>query len=264
MNGTAKLEKSQYEEKDINSSKLLIPRELYQRGLNSRRAREIAAHFDECIANEPKVSARDGKYYVFDGKHTIEARKMLNGGRDVDIRCKVYYDLTPEDEAALFAQQTGISAKVYPGTKLRAQVFAGDTEAIAFLDATERAGLTLSFNQSRGLNRIGCVAAARAEFQSAGAEIYTEALRVIAAAWDGHKDSLRAETIQGVTEFIKLYHDEYDPKRLVSRCRRCDPMHIYRKARAAGDSLPVPQRYILEVWNIYNGTSRANALPLKF
>ena len=41
-------------------------------------------------------------------------------------------------------------------------------------------------------------------------------------------------------------------------------MHIYRRAKAAGDSLPAPQRYIFEVWNIYNGTSRANALPLKF
>ena len=252
MNGIAKLEKSQYEEKDINSSKLLIPRELYQRGLNSRRAREIAAHFDECIANEPKVSARDDKYFVFDGQHTIAARKMLNGGKDLPILCKVYYGLSPKEEAVLFAQQTGFAAKVYPGAKLRAMVFAGDPQAIAFLNATKSAGLTLSFNQTRGLNRIGCV------------DIYTEALRVIAKAWDGHKDSLRAEAILGVTEFVRVYHDEYDPRRLVSRCHRCDPMHIYRKARAAGDSLPVPQRYILEVWNIYNGTSRANALPLKF
>ena len=264
MNGTKMPEKSLYEERNINSAALLIPHELYQRGLNNRRVREIAENFDECIANEPKVSARDGKFYVFDGQHTIAARKMLNGGRDLPILCKVYFDLSPEDEAILFAQQTGVSAKVYPGAKFRALVFAGDPDAIAFLDATESAGLHLSFNQSRGLNRIGCVATAYGEFMSAGADIYTEALRVIAAAWDGHKDSLRSETIQGVTEFIKLYHDEYDPKRLVSRCRRYDPMHIYRRAKAAGDSLPAPQRYIFEVWNIYNGTSKTNALPLKF
>lgn len=264
MNGTKMLEKSRYEERNINSAALLIPHELYQRGLNNRRVREIAENFDECIANEPKVSARDGKFYVFDGQHTIAARKLLNGGQDLPILCKVYFDLSPEDEAILFAQQTGVSAKVYPGAKFRALVFAGDPDAIAFVNATERAGLHLSFNQSRGQNRIGCVATAYAEFMSAGAEFYTEALRIIAAAWDGHKDSLRTETIQGVTGFIRLYHDEYDPKRLVSRCRRYDPMHIYRRAKAAGDSLPAPQRYILEVWNIYNGTSKANALPLKF
>lgn len=264
MNGTMNLGRSLYEKADINSSKLVVPRELYQRGLNSRRVREIAENFDEHIANEPKVSARDGKYFVFDGQHTIEARKLLNGGQDLPIRCKVYYGLSPEDEASLFAQQTGFAAKVYPGAKLRALVFAGDPDASAFLDATESVGLQLSFNQSRGQNRIGCVATAYEVFLSVGVDIYTEALRVIAAAWNGHKDSLRTETIQGVTEFIRLYHDEYDPRRLVSRCRRCDPMHIYRRAKAAGDSLPAPQRYILEVWNIYNGTSKANALPLKF
>lgn len=264
MSGITNLEKSLYEEMDINSANLLIPRDLYQRGLNGRRVREIAEHFDECIANEPKVSARDGKYYVFDGQHTIAARKLLNGGHDLAIRCKVYYDLSPEDEAILFAQQTGVSAKVYPGAKLRALVFAGDPTAIAFLDATESAGLQLSFNQSRGLNRIGCVATAYGEFVTVGAEVYTEALRVIAAAWDGHKDSLRSETLRGVVGFISIYQDEYDPKRLVSRCRRYDPMHIYRRAKASGDSLPAPQKYILEVWNIYNGTSKINALPLKF
>lgn len=252
-----------YEEKVINSAKLVIPRDLYQRGLDNKRVREIAASFDECIANEPKVSARDGSFFVFDGQHTIAARKMLNGGQDLPILCKVYTGLSEQDEAILFAQQTGFSAKVYPGAKIRALVFAGDPEAIAFMEATESAGLSLSFKQSRGQNRIGCVSTAYDEFKSVGTKIYVEALRIITAAWDGHKDSLRAETVQGMTEFVKLYYAEYNPKRLVSRCRRVDPMHICRSAKAAGDSLPAPQKYIFEVWKIYNGTSKANALPLK-
>lgn len=263
MNGTMTQEKL-YEEKVIYSAKLVIPRDLYQRGLDNKRVREIAANFDECIANEPKVSARDGRFFVFDGQHTIAARKMRNGGHDLPILCKVYTGLSEQDEAVLFAQQTGFAAKVYPGAKIRALVFAGDPDAIDFLEATESAGLSLSFNQSRGKNRIGCVSTAYDEFKNVGAKIYTEALRIIAAAWDGHKDSLRAETLQGVTEFVKLYHDEYDPKRLVSRCRRYDPMYICRSVKAAGDSLPAPQKYIFEVWKIYNGTSKTNTLPLKF
>jgi hypothetical protein len=253
-----------YEEVDINSSELVIPRDLYQRVQNNKRVRDIVEHFDERVANEPKVSARDGKYFVFDGQHTIAARKLLNGGQDLPILCKVYTGLTAEDEAFLFAQQTGFSAKVYSGAKIRALVFAGDPDATSFAAATEKAGFSLSFNQSRGQNHIGCVSAAYGEFKSVGAEIYMEALRVIGAAWGGHKDSLRAETVQGMAEFIKLYHDEYNPKRLVSRCRRVDPLHIFRSAMAAGDSLPAPQKYIFEVWKIYNGSSKASALPLKF
>ena len=263
MNGT-RMHEMPYYTTVINSADLVIPRSTYQRDLNNRRVNEIAAHFDERIANEPKVNLRGGKFYVFDGQHTVAARKKLNGDRDLPILCKVYTDLPERDEALLFAQQTGTSAKVYPGAKVRALIFGGDTDAQDFWEATVEAGLRLSFNQTRGQKRIGCVATAFAEFQSVGREIYTEALRVIVAAWDGHKDSLRADTIQGVAEFIKLYYDEYDPKRLVSRCRRYDPMHISRCAKESGDALPTPQKYIFEVWKIYNGTNAANNLPLKF
>lgn len=46
----------------------------------------------ECgyTANEPKVSFRNGRYYVTDGQHTIEARILRNGGKDLPILCKVY------------------------------------------------------------------------------------------------------------------------------------------------------------------------------
>ena len=101
-----------YKELTISSDQLLIPRTTYQRELNEKRVHRIAAQFDERIANEPKVSCRDGRYYVFDGQHTISARKLLNGGKDLPIRCKVFYGLTQEEEALLFAQQTGASAKL--------------------------------------------------------------------------------------------------------------------------------------------------------
>ena len=37
----------------------------YQRKLDKNKVRRIAAEFDERIANEPKLSYRDGKYFVF-------------------------------------------------------------------------------------------------------------------------------------------------------------------------------------------------------
>lgn len=53
----------------INSKFLEVPRSYYQRHLNANRVKRIAAEFDERIANAPKVSYRDGHYYVFDGQH---------------------------------------------------------------------------------------------------------------------------------------------------------------------------------------------------
>ena len=65
-----KLSDKEYKEMYIRSNELEIPRRAYQRSLNVARVRQIAKHFDERIANEPKVSLRNGHYYVFDGQHT--------------------------------------------------------------------------------------------------------------------------------------------------------------------------------------------------
>ena len=53
----------------INSKFLEVPRSYYQRHLNANRVKRIATEFDERIANAPKVSYRNGHYYVFDGQH---------------------------------------------------------------------------------------------------------------------------------------------------------------------------------------------------
>ena len=54
-------------------SVLLNPCAEYQRLLRMGKVAKIAANFSEYIANEPKVSYRDGRYFVFDGQNTIEA-----------------------------------------------------------------------------------------------------------------------------------------------------------------------------------------------
>lgn len=63
-----------YEEKVINSAFLEIPAD-YQRGLSIPNVEKMSAEFTELIANPPKVSYRDGHYFVFDGQHTIVTRK---------------------------------------------------------------------------------------------------------------------------------------------------------------------------------------------
>lgn len=111
------------------------------------RVHRIAKEFDERIANEPKVSYRDGHYYVFDGQHTVAARKQLNGDKDLDILCKVYYGLDEQEETLLFAQQTGASARLDAGAKIRTLIFGEDPHALAFLRDTESTGICLDYNQ---------------------------------------------------------------------------------------------------------------------
>ena len=146
---------SAYQEMMINSKLLEVPRGTYQRG----------------------------HYYVFDGQHTIAVLKLLNGGKDLMIRCIVYTGMTESEEALLFAQQTGESAQLTPGDKMRAQIYGGDPECMAFLKATEAVGLCLDYAQRRGKHRIGCVGTAFEEFKRVGADLYKESLSLIVAAW---------------------------------------------------------------------------------
>ena len=113
----------------VNSA-LLIPCIEYQRMLRMEKVSQIAENFSEYIANEPKVSYRDGRFYVFDGQNTVEARRACNGGKDLPIRCKVFLGLSKEDEATLFALQTGISTCLTAGERLRANLVSENPDAL--------------------------------------------------------------------------------------------------------------------------------------
>lgn len=75
------LSETKYEMKTIDTSVLIIPRDTYQRPLEPNEVKEIIATFNPYLCNEPKVSFRDGKYYVFDGQHT---HVLVND----EIRCR--------------------------------------------------------------------------------------------------------------------------------------------------------------------------------
>ena len=93
--------------------------------------------------------------------------------------------------------------------------------------------------------------------------MYREATHIIVEAWRGDPESLRAETVRGVVEFVDLYDGEYSRKRLVTRLRQIDPLVIFREGRAM-TSLPGYKRYLYQVFRIYNGSSAKTALPMKF
>src|SRR5699024_7018654 len=170
---------SAYQEMMINSKMLEVPRGTYQRELNIHRVRKIVARFDPRLVNPPKVSYRNGRYYVFDGQHTVAALKLLNGGKDLMVRCHIYRGLSESEEALLFAQQTGVSAKLTPGARMRALIYGGDLEAMAFFKATESVGLCLDYAQRCGRFRIACIGTAFEEFKRRGPDLYKEALSLI-------------------------------------------------------------------------------------
>lgn len=237
---------------EINSKNLKILGEDYQRELNESRVARIVSSFNEMVANEPKVSCRNGVYYVFDGQHTIAARKVLNGNMDIPILCKVYNGLTEQDEAFLFATQNGEESKPTPGERMRAWLFGESKEAIAFRDATESTGLVLELGDIHCRYHLVCVNTAHNMYKRIGEKMYKEALSIIVDAWDGNVESLKTEILIAVCRFIWLYHDVYDRERLIWRLKSENPKLI-RQAIISDFELAGYKRHINQIYKIYNG-----------
>lgn len=252
-----------YNLEEIDSSKITTPVSLYQRTTNNKRVNEIASNFDERIANEPKVSFRDGKYFVFDGQHTLLARVKLNGNKHLPVLCKVYFDLTAEDEAYLFAAQTGISSKLKSGEKLRAKAFSNDQTALDFIKANNEVGIDVSLSNIMGYYRIRCVATAFKEFQRIGYDKYCEAMRVICEAWNGEPTSFHTAVIVGICRFVYLYEDDYGYDKLVRDLMGVDPKEFIKEAESDEELVGV-NRYLNWLYNRYNSTATGPKLPKKF
>ena len=219
----------------------------------------------EYVANEPKVSFRNGQFIVTDGQHTIEGRILRNGGKDLPILCKVYTGMTVEQEALLFAEQNGFSAPLTAGIKLRAKVVGGDAISKAFLAATNRVGLSLNYDSQQLTDyRIGCVGTAFRLYKQMGEPLYCETMRLIVAAWEGKPDSFRASVLKGMMHFVELYHGEFSEERLLRALRNIHPVDIYRIGQDDPAKLRGWKKYVFPIYTAYNGKCRKDALPMKF
>ena len=239
---------------DINSERLVIDRNLYQRKKHNDKIAQIVASWDERIANEPKVSLRDGVYHVFDGQHTILAREAMNDNNPVKILCKVYYGLSEKDEALLFAKQTGVSSKPSSGERLRANLFGEDEEAVELCKATEKAGLSIDVKGTRHKKSIACVSTALQAYRVLGSDLYTEALSIIAEAWRGKPDSLRYEIVKAVTEFVHYYNGQYDRDVLIAALKSKKPIYIRNKIITDCEN-PKNIKFARQIMLVYNGKS---------
>lgn len=248
-----------YKLMEINSERLVIDRNVYQRKQYNDKITQIVTSWDERIANEPKVSLRDGVYHVFDGQHTILAREAMNDNNPVKILCKVYYGLSEKEEALLFAKQTGISSKPSAGERLRANLYGEDEEAKAFCRATEEAGLSVDVKGTRHKKHIACVSTALNAYRVLGKELYVEALSIIAEAWNGKPDSLRYEIVKAITEFVQFYNGKYDRPVLIAALKSKKPISVRNKIITDCEH-PQNIRFAHQIMLAYNAKSD-KALP---
>lgn len=233
------------------SSKSILSEPSYQRPVDFSRVKKIVANFNPNLVNPIKVSARDGKYYVFDGQHTLKSLIARNNGKDLMVACKIYYDMTLQDEALMFANQNGLSRTVESKQKLHSLYVAGDVDVVGFVDTVKALGIACDFKHCHTANRaLTCTKKAFDIYLKYGANRLTEILRLILETWEGEGSSLKSEIVGGVNLFIKEYGSEYDRDGFVSRLQKISPLSIIRDGKiypTGGD-----KRYARVILQAYN------------
>jgi hypothetical protein len=189
----------------LNNTDLQISPEI-QRKLEPMRVAEIQGKFDPLVANPVKVSYRDGQYFIFEGMHTRTALCGLNKTDNFPIFCRVYFGLTKEDEARLFATQFGISKPVPMVYKLRALEVAKDQDVLDFLDITRSNGFTITLGGHSAQNgNIAATVTAFKVYGALGSKEYGRMLKILHKTWAGENWSVSKAMLAGMARFMRMY-----------------------------------------------------------
>lgn len=249
-----------FEYKFVNPS-LLKVETTYQRELNGNKVNKIVKNWNDDVFNAPKVCKRDdGLYYIFDGQHSVAAHKIVKGENE-PILCKVYKNLTWEDEKNLFVTQNGVCSQVNKAQILRAEFNGKNPIVVGMVDACARLGFIVDFNHSNGQNRIVAVSALFNTYVLLGENRFTKVLRILRLAWDGDPDSLAAGFIKGLAVFVKKYENTVADGDVAKSIGRNKPAYYMREAKSLlGKQENRFYRLFVEEYNYKRTTKRIEAI----
>ena len=247
-----------FEYKQMSTKNLCVDTS-YQRDVDTKRVRSIVRKFNPCLVHAIKVSKRDGRYYVFDGQHTLEALKLKNKGFDTYAWCQVFTGLTWLDEVELFLEQNGESRAVHMNDKFRARMNAGDPQITRMVRIAEKVGFTIDFKGGQGDNKIIALTTLARIFNHTTDKEYERILRLLKKTWHGAKESICNEMLRGMFVFMNTYGDQVDDKFFVKQLEKVSPILIVRDGKVSstgGDT-----RFARQILTKYNERARTHRLP---
>ena len=237
----------EFEYKYLRPSQIEID-PLYQRRLRTAVVDNIVKEFNGDTFNEPKVSNRDGKYWVFDGQHTLAAWRKMNGNEDKPIYCKVFKGMTWLDECKRFIVQDGFGGDPNINEKLNAGYESRDPDVVGMVKGAELVGFKVSFKNNKANKTICAVSALFKAYNKLGADAYVEMLTAIRDTWQFDPDSVSAPIINAMSTFFKTYGGNFKRGDLVNSLKRITPMQIIREGR----TLRMRNGFAREIVKSYN------------
>lgn len=239
----------EFEYKTLKPSQLKVD-PLYQRPLDVKRVELIAKEFDGDVFNEPKVSYRDGTYWIFNGQHSVAAWKKYHNNEDKPLTCKVYRGMTWLDECEAFIAQNGIDKDPTTNEKLRAAFNSNDPDVVDMVKKSELCGYTVDFVISKTPTRIVATSALLRAYKSLGSDAFLDMMTAIRDAWYGDVDAVSVQILNGMSVFYKTYYGNFKRDDLVNSLKRITPAEIIRNGKAFTSRRNTYSHEICKTYNV--------------
>jgi hypothetical protein len=182
-----------------------------QREWDPAWSEHIALNFDPGQLGEITISFRNGHYYVVDGRHRIEAMKLMGWG-DQQLLCQVFTDLTEELEAEKFIQLNDVKI-VGAMPKYRAAITAGRPDAVAIEKIVHNLGLVVTSDRIPGA--IGAVKTLQTCYRRNGGHVLERALRIIRDSFG--ERGFEQRVLAGIVFLVAHYEEALDDDLVIDK-----------------------------------------------
>lgn len=186
----------------------------YQNVFDVDRVQLIIDTFTKELLQPLEVSYRDGQYNVIDGKHRLTAIKEIEKltGIKIPVPCWVHYGLTEQEECDLFVRLVKNRRKVSAMEIYKAAYEAGNEFTVNFVSAIRKVGFIFDFESSAKNGRIHMTSTPHKIFKELGVARFEDYLTLLYITWNGDKNFLSRDFMNGFYEFYKAYRDDIDVK----------------------------------------------------
>lgn len=191
----------------------------YQNVFNPKIVKKIILEFDKKLLQPLEVSYRDGQYNVVDGKHRLTAIKEIESktGIKIPVPCWVHYGLTEEEECNLFVELVKKRRKISSMELYKAAYESGDEFTVNFVETIRKVGFIFDFEGTSKNGRIHMTSTPSSIFEDLGQKRFEKYLTLLYKTWNGNKDFLGRDFMNGLHAFFNAYENDIEEKLFVKR-----------------------------------------------
>ena len=203
----------------------------YQRVPLKSKINRIVKNFDPDLLGVITCSMRDdNSLAIIDGSHRYHAL-IEKGMKNANVNALVYFGLSVEDEAHIFALTNQEHTKPTPSQIFKAGIVSGDEISIGINSIVEKAGAMVDFTP--GPNKIRAVATLRRVYTNGGANVLLKTLETLKKAYPNNKEMFRDQMISAIGCIYNRYGKKVNQERLTETLSRMgNPSLVIAQAQA--------------------------------